>query len=208
MRIRNKVWNTPDIKDNHGWWIEAYNPFLDTTYITCAGRYWGAIVSRCTAGGHAQRSRPTYKGCVNEFEDFQHFADWATIQVGYAGQESSGKYWPIDKELLRKGNKIYSPEHCVFLPQEVNATLVNRKRSNTGLPLGVFYDPRYGTYCGRCSVEGKPVHCGTFGTAEAAFAAYKRFKEDRVKELAEKWKDKISPKAYAALHAYRQEITD
>ena len=41
-----------------------------------------------------------------------------------------------------------------------------------------------------------------------AFNAYKKAKENYLKELANKWKGKIDPRAYEALMNYEVEITD
>ena len=41
-----------------------------------------------------------------------------------------------------------------------------------------------------------------------AFHAYKAVKEQHAKVLANKWKDKIEPRAYDALMNYQVEITD
>ena len=49
---------------------------------------------------------------------------------------------------------------------------------------------------------------GTYNTSEEAFNAYKQAKEAYIKEVAEKWKDKIDPRVYDALVSYQVEITD
>ena len=61
-------------------------------------------------------------------------------------------------------------------------------------------------YCPFCGV-GKE-YLGTLDTELEAFHAYKHAKEAYVKELAEKWKDQIDPRAYNALMKYEVEITD
>ena len=48
----------------------------------------------------------------------------------------------------------------------------------------------------------------TFNTEIEAFNAYKQTKESYLKELANKWKDKIDARAYNALMNYQVEITD
>ena len=45
-------------------------------------------------------------------------------------------------------------------------------------------------------------------TPEEAFLAYKKDKEAYIKDVANKWKDKIDPRAYEALMNYEVEITD
>ena len=56
--------------------------------------------------------------------------------------------------------------------------------------------------------KGKPEYLGYFNTEIEAFNAYKQAKENYIKELANKWKDQIDPRAYEALMNYTVEITD
>lgn len=54
----------------------------------------------------------------------------------------------------------------------------------------------------------KGVYLGNFDTIEKAFQAYKVAKEAYIKEVADKWKDKIEPRVYEAMYNYKVEITD
>ena len=49
---------------------------------------------------------------------------------------------------------------------------------------------------------------GVYNTPGEAFLAYKQAKEAYIKEVANKWKDQIDPRAYNALINYQVEITD
>ena len=51
-------------------------------------------------------------------------------------------------------------------------------------------------------------YLGQFNSPEQAFYAYKLSKEAYIKEVANKWKDQIDPRAYEALMNYQVEITD
>ena len=48
----------------------------------------------------------------------------------------------------------------------------------------------------------------SFNLTPRAKKAYKTAKEFYIKEVADKWKDKIDPRAYDALYKYQVEITD
>ena len=63
-------------------------------------------------------------------------------------------------------------------------------------------------YQSRCNIRGKNYSLGTYKTEIEAFNAYKQTKESYLKELANKWKSEIDPKAYNALMNYQVEITD
>ena len=58
------------------------------------------------------------------------------------------------------------------------------------------------------NIKGKPEHLGCFKTEIEAFNAYKQAKEAFVKELANKWKSQIDPRAYNALMNYEVNIDD
>lgn len=137
-----------------------------------------------------------------EWYNFQNFAQWME------DQNIPDINWHLDKDLLFKGNSVYSPETCVFLPQEVNVFFTKRKTCRGNLPIGVQFREKTGRYLCSFTRNSKSVHVGCFSTPEAAFLAYKFAKESYAKELAEKWKDKIDPRAYDALINYKVEITD
>lgn len=33
--------------------------------------------------------------------------------------------WHLDKDILLKGNKVYSPETCAFVPAKINSLLIS-----------------------------------------------------------------------------------
>jgi oligoribonuclease (3'-5' exoribonuclease) len=47
-----------------------------------------------------------------------------------------------------------------------------------------------------------------FDTVEEAFHYYKEVKEKYIKEVADKWKNKITDTVYQAMYNYQVEITD
>ena len=56
--------------------------------------------------------------------------------------------------------------------------------------------------------KGQQDYLGQFDNPNDAFLAYKKAKESYLKELADKWKERIDPRAYKALMNYKVEITD
>lgn len=109
----------------------------------------------------------------------------------------------LDKDILIKGNKIYSPETCVFIPSSINKSFETNKKRRGKCPIGV-YETKDNKYAS--SYKGK--HLGRYQTKEEAFQVYKQFKEKGIKEVADKYKDKIPNKLYEALYKYEVEITD
>lgn len=164
---------------------------------------WNSMLKRCYT---ALESRLSYsnKDVCEEWHNYQNFAEWATNQMNF-GKEG----WDLEKDLLIKNNKVYSPNTCVYLPREINS-FIKRNRVND-LPLGVDVAYKYnGTPYFRVQgrEDGKNVNLGSFYNVEEAFSAYKVHKEYLAKKLAEKWKNKIPDVAYKALLNYTVEITD
>ena len=72
--------------------------------------------------------------------------------------------------------------------------------------MGVVF--RRGRYIARLNKFGVCNQVGVFDDKNDAFNAYKQAKEDYIKEMADKWKDKLEPRVYEALYNYKVEITD
>lgn len=194
-----------DFKDSTGKWV-WYVGSGGTRQYTKAGILWWCRISRCKEGGAHQRNNPNYAGIKNEFVDFQQFCEWCQSQIGYGAQNFN-----LDKDLLSTDEKAYSPETCVFLPQQINVFIVARKRGQWQWPRGVSYFKRAKLFRTECDPSGfceYKKHVGYFRTSEEAFAAYKQRKEEIAVRLAEKWKDKVDPRAYEALKNFTVNIGD
>ena len=75
------------------------------------------MLERCYSQ-KTQEKHTTYKECSvsEEWYNFQNFAEWMDKNYNYETMQK----WHLDKDILFKGNKIYSPERCAFVPQEIN----------------------------------------------------------------------------------------
>ncbi len=150
---------------------------------------------------------PAYKDvtvCV-EWLNFQNFAKW--MDENYNPETMEG--WHLDKDILFKSNKIYSPDTCCFVPQEINALFTKGEKRRGRYPIGVSFNNGRGKKFKSCIEKyGKSLYLGLFDTEEEAFEAYKTAKEYHIKEVAEKWRSKITEKVYNALINYPVEITD
>lgn len=98
-------------------------------------------------------------------------------------QDWEGKY--LDKDLLVKGNKVYSPDTCIFVSRYINNLLLAPVLTDKTLPIGVTIvtnDPL--KYRAKCSDGKKTRTLGTFDTWEDAEKAYKSFKYDVLLQAA------------------------
>ena len=166
---------------------------------------WQSMLQRCYSDTY-KKKRPTYEGCeVSEnFKYYEYFYEWCHKQIGF-----DNKDWQLDKDLLIKGNKVYSESTCVFIPKNINLLLVKREPSRGEYLIGVCWDKRGKAFKAQVNKnKGGSEHLGYFKTELEAFRAYKKAKESFIKEQAEKWKGKIDERAYEALMNYTVEITD
>lgn len=123
--------------------------------------------------------------CVNVFSGFQDFVEWSRDQVGYAETDEIGLIYQLDKDLLVRGNKEYSPETCLFVPMRVNTFFLISNSKQGEHPPGVSFNKAKGKFVAQCNgQDGKPVHLGCFSSAMEAHSAWKSFKADRCDQLA------------------------
>jgi hypothetical protein len=90
---------------------------------------WSNMLERCYSEEY-HKKQPTYIGCsVDErWHNFQVFAKWF--------EENYIEGYELDKDILLKGNKIYSPETCCFVPKEINLLFKGHKNGKI-YPPGV-----------------------------------------------------------------------
>jgi len=157
-------------------------------------KYWNGILERCYCPKYHEK-KPTYRDCtvVHEWHNFQNFAKWFYKQI----REES---WELDKDLLIKGNRVYGPDTCCFVPRALNLLIPHRKQGNDSLPIGVHESPNKGIYISGCNDEnGNNVVLGFSKDVTVVALKYKIFKEDVIKKVAERWRDRIDPKLYLSL---------
>ena len=170
--------------------------------ITKEYTLWRNMLKRCYSKPYLEK-QPTYIGCSvsDNFKYYHLFHAWCQTQIGF-GKEG----YQLDKDLLIKGNKLYSEDTCVFIPKELNALLTKRTLDRGIYPIGVT--KHRNKFQARCNANKVGKHLGLFDTPELAFQAYKTFKEAYIKERAELYKDSIDPRAYQALINYKVNIED
>ena len=166
---------------------------------------WYSMLRRCCSNDF-KKKRPTYEGCEvsDNFKSYEYFYEWCNKQIGF-----NNKDWHLDKDLLVKGNKVYSENTCVFIPAEINSLLVKSTSLRGKYLIGVYWSNTSKSFIAQVRKnKGKPEYLGLFNTEIEAFNAYKNTKEVFVKEQAKKWKGQIDDRAYEALMNYTVGITD
>lgn len=138
---------------------------------------------------------PTYSDCTvcEEWRNFQVFAEW------YTNHKLYGLRYQLDKDILVKDNKVYSPETCCLVPAEINSAFNTCEKRRGVYPLGVGYHKDKKTFYASVRYKGKLIHLGTFRTPEEAFDVYKDAKESLIRSIALEWEGKIEKKVFDML---------
>ena len=170
---------------------------------------WNSMLQRCYDKKY-HRKEPTYKDCEvsEEWYNFQNYAKWYYDNY----YEVEGETMELDKDILFKHNKIYSPETCIFVPKTINSLFVKRQNSRGESVIGTT--PKNGRYQVQCNIinpktsKSKKEYLGICDTQEKAFEIYKYYKERNIKEIADYYKSLIPQNLYNALYNYEVEFDD
>lgn len=143
-------------------------------------KIWSNMLKKCY-NIRVQENQPTYKNVTvcEEWHNFQNFAEWSekNYVCGFV----------LDKDIICKECKIYSPETCCFVPQEINSLFVNG--SNKKYPTGVF--KRGNKFVAQISIKNTIKNLGSFSIMEKAIETFKTAKQQHIRKTANEWKNKL-----------------
>lgn len=115
-----------------------------------------------------KESRPTYNNVsvCDEWLRFSKFKAWMETQ------DWEGKQ--LDKDLLVRGNKIYSPGTCVFVSRQVNMFLIEHGAGRGNWVIGVYWDTKASKFKACCCnpFTGKQEQLGYFNSEKEAHEAW------------------------------------
>ena len=141
---------------------------------------WVSMLNRCYSAT-VHKSHPSYKDCsvCDEWLIFSNFKAWMEQQDWGDKQ--------LDKDLLVEGNKVYSPDTCVFVHVKINNFIINRPRGRGEYLLGVHLNKRGNRFLSQCNnpFTGKREHVGSFMTELEAHIAWKKRKHELACMLSE-----------------------
>lgn len=172
---------------------------------------WHHMLTRCYNPKY-HKKHSTYKNCeVNEeFHNFQNFGEWDSENY----YQIEGERMCLDKDILLKGNKIYSADTCIYVPETINKLFAKSDKKRGYYPIGVNYHKASEKFISQCNIydfeenKTKKIHLGCYDSTEKAFEVYKEFKERYIKKVANYYKDKIPSKLYDSLYNYEVDIND
>ena len=125
--------------------------------------------------------QPTYDDVTvcEEWHSFMCFRSWMETQ------DWKGNH--LDKDILVLGNKVYSPDTCVFVSRTINNFTTDRINHRGEWPLGVHLHKKTGKFRGKCSnpFTGELEHLGLFKSPDQAHQAWKKRKHELACQLAD-----------------------
>ena len=167
-----------------------FNGVMDKEYVV-----WKDVTKRCLDSGFKEKYT-TYKDCTIS-KDWLRYSKFKSDVMNMIGFGVHG--FQIDKDLIINGNKHFSFENCCFLPHEINTFLAFKKKNKGKYPIGVNFNKRARLFVAKISMDNKRHDLGYFKNPIDAHVRYKEQKELHAKVLAERWRSKISVKAYESL---------
>lgn len=177
---------------------------------TKCSQTWRNMLQRCYDPYYINKY-PTYINCYvcEEWLCFQNFAKWFYKHY----YEISSERMHLDKDILVKGNKIYSSKTCIFVPSRINALFVKRQNDRGDEYIGVHWNKSNENFVSNCNIlnkdgQGYTKFLGVYNTELEAFLVYKNFKENYIKQVADEYKELIPIELYEALYVYQIEIND
>jgi hypothetical protein len=177
------VQNAPDVQDEEGKWLKYYAIDL-VQHVTRSCGLWQSLQKRATPGGSEQLKTPSYGACTIDFEGFQEFAEWCQDQYGYWNKDVGGMYWQLDKDILVRGNKVYGPDTCCFVPSKINNVVryAGRPPTVNNLPIGVKPFKTAGRFTAYQQVGDSNKY---LGIANCPLEAHKLWQAARIERLSD-----------------------
>ena len=161
-----------------------------------AYKVWSDMIKRVYCDKYHIK-KPTYKeiSLCEEWHNYQNFAEW------FDNNYVDG--WKIDKDIICPECKVYSPETCAFVPDDINGMFISSKSYRGSLPIGVVKKKKHfeAYFRGKFLAYSKD-------DIEYLFSVYKTTREKYTKEIAEKYKEVVDERIYNALIKFEVNITD
>lgn len=168
--------------------VGEYRMFIDGTHIhTDEYVSWYNMLCRC----YKDKRATAYHDCevCNEWLNFQNYAEWYSDNFYDIGE---GRMH-IDKDILVKGNRVYSPDNCIFVPQRINMLFV-KKLNKWNLPNGISM-----SYSGKYITSYNTKHLGSFDNLEEAINAHDTEKRKCIKQIVKEYGYRLPSKVSNAL---------
>lgn len=145
---------------------------------------------------------PSYKyaSVCDEWLKLSSFKAWMETQDWQDKQ--------LDKDLLVRGNKVYSPETCCFVSSVINSFVTECNKSRGEWPIGVYWFKRQSKFkaCCRNPFTNTREHLGYFDDPNTAHQAWLTRKLELSRLLAAEQDDPRVAKALVERYENYEEI--
>lgn len=150
---------------------------LSTLFWICPFyQAWRNMINRVYSGRH-----PSYAGSsvCDEWLKLSGFKSWMELQ-DWENKE-------IDKDILEPGNKIYTPELCIFIPGALNMFTTDRAANRGDHPIGVSWCKRSNKFSAKCRnpFTLKEDNLGYFDCPDLAHEAWRARKHSHALRYAD-----------------------
>ena len=150
---------------------------------------WNGMRCRCNKG---------YAKMYEDFENFWEWLDWAKQQKGFMCEDENGNVYQMETDMFSTGEKVYSKETVVFVPNAINQMCKPNKKGN--LPKGVQqFKGRRKEYRAYGVEFGKQVHLGYYMTLEEAASVARDQRKVYVNKLKSIYGDTVESKVFEVL---------
>ena len=163
-----------------------------------AYKHWIAMLTRCYKLYNYHLDSHINCYVYESWLNFQDYCKWYYDNIYYI----PGVKMQVDKDILIKGNTLYSPNTCVIVPNTINI-LFRKSHSNktNDLPMGVYLDKgsKKNPYKVIFRYNGITKNLGHYDSIDKAKNIYANYKYKYYKELLYSYKDYIPKNTFNKL---------
>ena len=163
-------------------------------------RMWLEMMTRCY--GNRKVTTNSYNDVIicDEWHIFENFENWFLENYYNINEERM----TVDKDILIKGNRIYSPTNCLIVTQYINSLFASVNFNK--IRCGTCFIKNYNMYKASCKrIDSKNSFIGYYENIEDAHNAYIITKREVIRQIADKYKQEYKQfpnKVYQAMINY------
>ena len=152
---------------------------------------WSNMLSRC----YSKKNLNNSLSVCEEWHNYQNFGAWFDENWDDVMNTS----WHLDKDIRIKGNKIYSPSACMFVPKVINNLFIR----TTNKDIASTVEKSSGIFTPYLSKNKKTKGLGRYKNQKESYECYKYAKEGWIKEIADEWKERLRISTYNEITQYK-----
>lgn len=170
----------------------AKNPEIRECYDV-----WRQMLNRCY-NMNTQTKHKSYKDCYvcEEWHNFSNFKEW---YYKHKYKCNSNYRLELDKDILVKNNKIYSPDTCILVPNCINGFFISLNKPRI---KEIKNKHKQNKFQLMISIHNNSKFFGTYNTKSEAEEKYYVFKKQILIDLCNECKSFMPDEIYKLLINY------